>query len=520
MFRRRRRSEEDFREEIRAHLELESDELKEEGVAPRDASYAARRSFGNVTSIEEAFYERSRVLWWDHLRQDLGYALRTLRLAPGFTAAAVATLALGIGANTAIFSVFRAVLLKPLPYADSGRIAVIEPFWKNRGRTSQNVSAPDFHDWRAQSRVFEFMAYYAGGETTAIVNGQPTFTRAQIVTPEFFPVFGNPIAAGRAWREDEDRQPLAVIGHGFALEHFGDTQRALGASIRVEGMQVTIVGVASPFFRYPGDSAVWIPAGLFPENTHRSAHNYRAIGKLKKAAGLEQAREEMRTIGDRLESRYPENQYKTAAVAPLHEVLSRGSGSTLWTLMAAVFGVLLIACANVANLQLARAAARVREMAVRAAIGAGRGRLIRQLLTESLVLAVCGAAAGAGLAAILLRSLIAIAPNDIPRLHEARLDAPVFLFALALAGLSSIAFGLIPALRLARADAASDCAAAAAEDRSAGAEGACGPHSLRRKLLSPSCCWLERDSCCGPSTRSAAWISASRRSAFCWSAHR
>ncbi|HVX65000.1 MAG TPA: ABC transporter permease [Bryobacteraceae bacterium] len=452
MFLRRKRSFTDFQEEIRSHLEAEADQLREEGLGPDEAVYAARRAFGNLASIEERSYERTRLLWWDHLRQDARYALRTLSRSPLFSLAAVITLALGIGANTAIFSVVRAVLLKPLPYATPERIMVLEPMFKNTGQTGKLVSAPDFHDWQAQSRSFASMAYHTGGNVTVIANGAAAFADAQAVTPDFFTVFGLPPEAGRFWSRSEDRSPLAVVSHAWAARQFGSVLSALRKTIRVYGQTVEVIGVTAPGFRYPGESDIWIPAGLFPETMHRSAHNYYAVGRLKAGVSLADAQREMRGIGDRLEREYAENRFKTVSVTPLSHSLTQGAEKTLWILLGAVAGVLLIACANVANLQLARAASRSREMAVRAALGAGRGRILRQVLTEAMVLGGLGAAAGLALAALLLRALLAIAPAGIPRLDEVRIDGGVLLFSLALAVVCSILSGLGPARRASAPD--------------------------------------------------------------------
>ncbi|MGH9674234.1 MAG: ABC transporter permease, partial [Bryobacteraceae bacterium] len=307
------------------------------------------------------------------------------------------------------------------------------------------VSAPDFHDWRRQNRVFERMAYHNGGEVTVVVHGVPAFVHAQAVTPEFFAVFGLPPEAGRFWSEPEDRTPLAVISELWARQQFGDVGAAIGKTITVRGTSIEVIGVARAGFRYPRSTDIWIPAGLRPENQHRSGHNYFAIGRLRPAVALTAARTEMRAIGDRLEREYPENRFKTVAVTPLAEKVTKSAQTTLWVLLGAVFGVLLIACANVANLQLARAASRTREMAVRAALGAARGRILRQVLTESAVLCAAGTAIGLGLSAMLLRGLVAIAPADIPRLDEVRMDVPVLLFVLALAVLCGLLFGLAPA---------------------------------------------------------------------------
>jgi putative ABC transport system permease protein len=444
MFWKRKRPLSDFQEEIRSHLEHDADDLQDPN--------AAKRAFGNITGAEERYYERSRWVLWDHLRQDARYALRTLCRTPVFTLAAIATLALGIGANAAIFSVLRAVLLKPLPYSDPQRIMVLETFSKSSGRTGSRVSAPDFHDWRRQSQTFEYMAYFQASEVTAIVNGLPLFTRARAVTPDFFAIFGLPPEAGRFWSAKENATPLAVVASEWAWEHFGSAQSAIGKAIRVNGKAVEVVGVTQPAFRYPGESDVWISAGLFEENTNRTGHNYLAVGRLKTEVSLAAARQEMRAIGDRLEQEYKENKYKTVAVTPLSEKLAASAQTTLWVLMAAALGVLLVGCANVANLQLARAASRYREMAVRAALGAGRGRILRQMLTESTILGVVGGVLGLGLASLLLKALLIIAPSDIPRLNEVEIDRTVLYFSLTLAGLCSLLFGMAPARKSAVPD--------------------------------------------------------------------
>jgi putative ABC transport system permease protein len=448
----RKRRDEELARELESYLAHEEDAKVNGGLRPEEARSAALRKLGNVTSIREEVYRRNTMGFIDVLWQDVRYALRTLYRTPVFSLAAIVTLALGIGANAAIFSVVRAVLLKPLPYENPDRIVVLEPFNKNTGKTGTLVSAPDFHDWRRQNRVFECLAYHEGGEVTAIVNGVSSFVNAQAVTPEFFAVFGLPPAAGRFWSQLENRTPLAVVSYAWAQAQFGDIRSAIGRTIRVDGKAVQVIGVAVPGFQYPGPTDIWISAGLFEENPYRSGHNYLAIGKLKPGVTLAEARRKMRAIGDRLEQEYKENRFKTVAVTPLAEKLTSSTETTLWILFGAVLGVLLIACANVANLQLARAASRSREMVVRAALGAARGRILRQVLTESAVLSGIGTIFGLGLGSILLRALLAIAPSAIPRLDEVRIDGPVLLFALALSLTCSFLFGLAPARRSSRPD--------------------------------------------------------------------
>jgi putative ABC transport system permease protein len=448
----RRRSDKDFAEEIDSHLALESEDLAADGVSPAEAPHAARRAFGNQLLVRERFRERGRLLWWDHLWQDLRYAGRALMRAPAFAAAAIATLALGIGANAAIFSVIRAVLLDPLPYHNADRIVVLEPFYTNTGRTGTLVSAPDFHDWERLNRVFERLAYHTGGEGPVVVRGAASFVDAQWVTPDFFGVFGLPAAAGRYWGERESRAGVAVVSHRWAQVQFGGIHEAIGVSIRVHGKPVEILGVARPGFRYPEAADIWIPAGLFDENPHRSGHNYFALARMKADVTLDTTRREMRRIGDRLGTEHAENRYKTVAVTPLADKITQSAADTLWILLAAVGGVLLIGCANVANLQMARAAIRSREMAVRSALGAGPGRILRQVLTESVVLGMLGAVAGLALAWALLSMLLAVAPSEIPRLDQVRIDGRVLLFALVLGGGCSLVFGLAPARETRAAD--------------------------------------------------------------------
>lgn len=452
---RRKRSQQDFHEEIKSHLELERDDLIDEGVDPSNAAYVARRAFGNVTSTQEKHYEAAG-MWWDQLRQDVTYGLRALSRSPGYAAAAIGTLGLGIGATVAGFAVVQGVLLKPLPYVHPERIVVLETFYKNSGRTGTTISAPDFHDWRNQNRVFEHLAYHSGGETATIANGVSSFARARRVTPDFFSVFGVSPAAGRFWSEGENRTPVAVISRRWALQQFGDIQGAIAKPITVSGRSLEVVGVASGAFSYPGETDIWAPAGLSEENPHRGGHNYLAIGSLKAGVTVETARQEMREIGDRLGRQYADNRLKTVAVTPLHEKLTSSAEKTLWIALGAVFAVLLIACTNVANLQLAKTVSRTREMAVRAALGANGWRILRQALTEGALLSALGTSLGLFLAWIIARALMAIAPADIPRLEEVRIDGWVLTFAVALGALCSVVFGLAPAKKSAAPDLTSE----------------------------------------------------------------
>jgi predicted permease len=438
-------------EEIGEHLQLLQRRFEAQGLPPVDARRAALASFGGVEQLRECLRDQQSFPWFDTLRQDVRYALRAILRAPIVSLAVVITFALGIGANVAIFSLVNSVLLTPLPYSSPDRIVAVEPFWKDRGVATPWSSAADYYDWRAQNHVFEAMAYHAGGEFRLMVDGVPAFGFIQLATPDFFRVFGVAPDAGRFWTAQENHASVAVVSHDWAVAHFGEARKAIGREIRTVS-PVQIVGVAPVGFKYPASTDVWIPAGVVPENPNRSGHNYWVVGRLKAGVGLSDARAELRAIGDRLGQQYAESRNKTVALTPLREKLTGNARTTLWLLLGTVAGVLLIACVNVANLQLVRAATRGREIAVRCAMGAGPGRVVRQVMTESLLLGSVGCAVGLAAGWLTLKAFIAIAPADIPRLDEIHLDQRVLLFTLGLTAICSLLFGSGPALRAARAD--------------------------------------------------------------------
>ena len=387
---------------------------------------------------------------------DLKFALRSLRKNPGFTLLAVVVMALGIGANTAVFSVVNAVLLKPLAYRDPDRIVTLSSLWRKSGERGQ-VSAPDFHDWHDQSTAFAAMADYDGDSISVLAGASAEYAHVAEVAPEFFQVFDVEPVVGRLFSPEEQKPGSAgavVIGYSYWQSHFGSNANALGQAVRLLGKSFRIAGVLPPRFHFPNGTDIWLPKGVvFPETESRSAHNYLVVGRLKPGASLEQAQAQMTAIGARLERQYKDsNTGKSVAVTRMRDDMVGNVRVTLYLLLGAVAMVLLIACANVANLLLTKAAARSREIAIRAAVGASRGRIVRQLIVESAVLAAIAGAAGLLLAKWGSDALVALAPGNVPRLAESGIDGWVLAFTLGISVAASLLFGLAPALQISRVD--------------------------------------------------------------------
>jgi putative ABC transport system permease protein len=376
------------------------------------------------------------------LFQDLRYGMRMLLKNPGFALVAAITLALGIGANTAIFSVVYGVLLKPLPYKDADRIVVA------------NISPPDFRDVRESNQVFDQMAIWASNLYNVNIDGEAAQVMGAIVSPEFFPLLGSPFL-GRAWRTDEDMQPLTVISYDFWQSRFHGDPKVIGKTIRLSNEVQTIIGVMAPEFQYPTrDFKLWTTFGLALSKAPKQAENrqlriFRAVAHLKPGVSSVQAQAEMDLISQRLQQQYPEtNTNARITLTSLSQRIVGDMEPVLWVLLATVGFILLIACANVANLMLARTAARERELAIRSALGAGRGRLMRQLLTESLLLSLVGGLAGLLLAMWGIDLLPGLGPANIPRLTAIGINSTVLLFTLGISVVTGCLFGLAPALQM------------------------------------------------------------------------
>ena len=387
---------------------------------------------------------------------DLRFAFRSLRKNPGFAVLAVAVMGLGIGANTAMFSVVNSVLLKPLHYTDPDRIVRLSALSKKGGGHGM-VSAPDFQDWHDQSSAFSAMASFDAGQDVVMAGPVAEYGYIAQVTPEFFKAFAVEPMVGRVFNQEEARAGGAgavLISHSFWQSHYGGSTGVLSQSMRVGGKSYPIVGVLPPRFHFPDETDIWTPSDMSPERESRSAHNYLVVGRLKPGVSLEEARAQMNAIGERLEQQYPRSNRNQGVLVTLlrDELVGTDVRTTLYVLLGAVGLVLLIACANMANLLLAKATVRTREMAIRAAMGASRGRIVKQLIIESLVLAMASGVAGLLFAIWGSNALVSLAPKDVPRLAETGIDGWVLAFTFAVSVAASLVFGLAPAIHASKVD--------------------------------------------------------------------
>ncbi len=457
----------DIDEELQYHVDRRTDELTEAGTEQAAAREQAIREFGNVAAIRHecrrigrSKQRRMRLTEFsDTVRQDAAFALRQFLRNPAFSLLAVVTLGLGIGATTSVFSVVNGILLRPLPFPDSDRL--VRLYATERDRDRENHSGANFLDIKSQSESFQYLAGFVTGRFSLSGSETPNVVRGAVVTPDFFSVLGVDAVLGRALSPAADAPGGArtlVIGHGLWQSQFAGDAAVLGRTLTVDGEVYAVVGVMPPGFDYPGNAQFWaasryrvpdppVDLGEDPESV-RGASYFHAIGRLRENIDLRQAQTELTMIAERLAEEYPAvNANEGLLLVPLLESVVGRVSSTLYVLLGAVGFLLTIACANVANLLLVRAWGREKEIAVRAALGASRLRILRQLVTESVVLAVSGGIVGFLLALWGTQALLSLAPEGVPRVSEVGADLRVLGFALSVAVGTGVLFGLAPAIQ-------------------------------------------------------------------------
>ena len=449
----------DLSEEIEQHLAEKTEALMADGMSREEAEYAAKREFGNVIRIEE----RGREAWmWplvERFGADTRFALRQLIKNSGFAVTAILTLALGIGATSAIFSLVNTVLLRPLPFPDQDRLmGLAQQDHSLPGTARESLSYPDYIDWRAQNHTFDGIAAYAEGGVTLEMNGESQRLDAQAVSSNFFQVLGTAPMLGRDFRR-EDEKPgnrVAMMSYSLWQSTFGRAKNIAGTMIRIDDKSYTIAGVMPKSFQFPLEDpapALWISIANDAEEKKTSQRGfdvYSAIGRLKPGVTVEQARADLSLIASHLAQQYPDSnkQMSSALVEPELDQITGDTRPALRLLFGAVTLVLLIACANVAGLLMVRGSRRSAEFALRAAMGASRAAIVRQLLVESVTLSLCGGAAGVALAYGLVRAIVKLMPLNIPRIEDASIDGGVLLFVLVVSLLTGVLFGLLPAWRM------------------------------------------------------------------------
>jgi predicted permease len=442
----------DVADEVEQYFVESAAEWMARGLSEVEARKAARLEAGNTTLVKE------RVLsyGWENVARtfvgDLRFAGRQLRKHPGFTVTATLTLALGIGANTAIFTVVQSVLLAPLPYRNADRIAALDTHWTDSGHTTPRVTGPDAADVRRQSRSLEAVSLYSGGNLGVELRDHSVYAVVTAVDASFARVFSLQPIAGRLFT-DTDAHRAALVGEQFARDNFGSMQAAVGQILHVENEPVEIIGVLPAWFDFPSKTQVWEAYPVQPESRSRTAFNYKAVGLLHEGVSFQAAQAELDGISRQLETAYPnENRNKRIVSLPLQQALTGDARPTLLLLWATVGFILLIACVNVTHLQLVRSMERQREIAIRKALGSSRGQVMQPVILESLLVSLIGGMAGVLLALPAVRVLVAMASKELPRADEIHLNGWVLLFTLCLAVLTALTSSIVPALKAAKTD--------------------------------------------------------------------
>jgi len=453
-FSNRARRDEELSEEIRAHMKMDVAERVARGEDPREAEAAARREFGNVGVVTEVTREQWGVLWLERLGQDLRFGLRSLRRAPGYATVAITTLMLGIGINTAMFTVINGIVLRPLPYVRQDRLVLAsyrEP--NNPWMPRPAMSDRNYVLFRERARSYTGIGTFHTGPVTLTGAGEPVRVSSATITPEIIGILGIAPALGSAFAPTDGVRgsaPVALLGHELWRDRFGSDPQIVGKRVMIDGEAHSVVGVMPAGFDFPERVAIWRPMEVRVEEG-RSYMNP-VVARLRDGVTREQALAELQTMVPQFTTFFeqPRAQF-VPEVLPLRKLVVGNTERPLWIFAGAVGFVLLIACANVANLQLMRAASRQQELALRTALGAERPRLLRQLLTESVLIATIGGVLGVLLSMVLVRSLLALAPEGLlPRLGDIHVDGTVLVFTAALCLVTGVLFGLAPSLRATR----------------------------------------------------------------------
>ncbi len=457
---RRWRADDDPHDELSFHMAMQTQANLQSGLSGPKAERRARLTLGGVEQTQARSRDVRPLQWAHAFIQDVRYALRSLRRAPGFTTIALLTLALGIGANTAMFSVVNGVLLRPLPYAKANRLVRVYQANPKQGLRQARISLPDFEDWR-QARAFAGMAAYDVVPQVLTGHGDPIELQCAYIAGDFFGVLGSPVQRGRPLVENDYRQASRsiVISDRLWRTHLAAEPRVIGSPILLRGEPFTVVGVMPSSFRYPTpDTDVWVPESVLSNEALgprvRDNRLFEGVARLEQGVSLEQAHADLNAVAARLSADYPQTnaEWSATTVVPLRTAIVGDVYRALVVVLAVVGFILLIGCTNLANLLLARGAARSGETAIRTALGASRMRIVRQFLTEGLVLSLLGGLLGLVVSVWGVKTVLALSAGTLPRVDDVRIDGRVIGFGLLLAVVTGLAFGLLPALRVAIAE--------------------------------------------------------------------